>query len=520
MALSAGFLIAAVSTQGAGTTHTLISGGGDGSWATSGNWSNGVPDAAGDTAAYSTSSTSATVTLDKAGGGAVTIGKISKTASGSFTINLGTASGLILDNTGGTGNASIANTSGSGSTTIKPNITFTNTDLTIQNAGGGMTIGTVGSTTLTASTAQTLNLNESSTGTLTINSDIGGSGSSIVLKNISSSTGQITIAGNLGFKVLSISQEGANSLVLAGDNSAFVGNVTTVSGTLNANTSTALSSANTVLMNGGNFSFTDNVTIAGLSGSSGGNAVSSATSLKTLTLGGSGNYAYSGTMGTSGQGNPLFRTALTVALTGSGSQTLTGDSYFSGGTTITSGTLLANNASGSALGTGSVAVDGGVLGGTGFIGGATAVTGGQLAAGTDGTAGILTFDSTLNLAALSGTGQLKFDLGAVGASDKIVLSSGLLSIGSGLLNFDDFSFSTLSGFVGGTFTLLDTSTTISGTLGSSLTGTVGGLSAVLSSNGQDILLTVSAIPEPSTYAAFIGGLTLAAAVVRRRRQSL
>ncbi len=213
--------------------------------------------------------------------------------------------------------------------------------------------------------------------------------------------------------------------------------------------------------------------------------------------------------------------ALSVTKSGSFTQTLSGASNtYTGGTTITGGTLLANNTTGSAFGTGAVAVNGGILGGTGFIQGATTVTGGGLAAGTDGTVGILTFNADLDLAGLTGTGKLKFDLAAVGASDKVVLSSGMLSIGSGQLNFDDFSFTTLSGFDIGVYTLLDSATSISGTFGSSLSGVIGGNNAVLSTNGQDIFLTVSAgaIPEPSTYAALFGVMALGSAALRRRRQ--
>lgn len=181
---------------------------------------------------------------------------------------------------------------------------------------------------------------------------------------------------------------------------------------------------------------------------------------------------------------------------GSGTLFLNGNNTYTGTTTITAGTLA----------------------GTGSLGnGNTTVTGGNIAAGTDGTVGVLTFNNGLNLSGL--TGNLKFDLGSTVASDKLLVTTGALSIGSGLLNFDDFNFTALSGFGTGTYTLFDTSTSISGTLGSSLAGTIGGLNAFLSqsNDSQDILLTVSAvIPEPSTYAAFVGVLALAFALNRNR----
>ena len=82
---------------------------------------------------------------------------------------------------------------------------------------------------------------------------------------------------------------------------------------------------------------------------------------------------------------------------GPGTLALAGTNNYSGGTTVTSGTLLVNNTSGSGLGTGTVSVDGGILGGTGgFSGAATINTTGVLSPGasigTFGT-GALTLES-------------------------------------------------------------------------------------------------------------------------------
>ena len=211
-----------------------------------------------------------------------------------------------------------------------------------------------------------------------------------------------------------------------------------------------------------------------------------------LTFAGSGNWQI---------GSVIMQTgAVSLSLTknGSGTLILNGANTYSGITTVTAGTLAGIGSLGS---------------------GGTTVTGGNIAAGTDGTVGTLTFNNGLDIAGLT-TGKLKFDLNAAGSSDKLVVSAGALSVGSGLLNFDDFTFTALSSFGAGVYTLLDTSTSITGTLGSSLTGTVGGLNAVLSLSGdsQDILLTVSAIPEPSTYAAFAGFVALAFAAQRHRHR--
>jgi autotransporter-associated beta strand protein len=62
----------------------------------------------------------------------------------------------------------------------------------------------------------------------------------------------------------------------------------------------------------------------------------------------------------------------TGALTkiGSGTLTLSGANLYTAGTTVSAGTLVVNNASGSGTGTGGVNVNAGTLGGSGIIGGA------------------------------------------------------------------------------------------------------------------------------------------------------
>lgn len=216
-------------------------------------------------------------------------------------------------------------------------------------------------------------------------------------------------------------------------------------------------------------------------------------------------------------------TATTLAVTknDAGKWILSGANSYNGATSVTAGTLLVNGDNSAATGAVSVA-SGATLGGGGTIGGATtAAAGSFLSAGSaGGAAGTLAFNGTLDVSGLAaGTGGLLFDLGTTAASDKIILSAGALSIGASALNFNDFSFTALGGFGAGTYTLVDTSTSIVGTLGASLTGTIGSYTGVLSlaNAGQDIVLTVTAIPEPSTYATLLGGAMMLATVLRRRR---
>ena len=99
---------------------------------------------------------------------------------------------------------------------------------------------------------------------------------------------------------------------------------------------------------------------------------SSLTTTNTLTINQSTALSYSGAI--------AGGTALNIVNTGSGQLTLLGDtSGWNGLTTISNGTLLANNPSGS-TGSGNVTVYGGTLGGNGSIAGSVTVyPGGTLA---------------------------------------------------------------------------------------------------------------------------------------------
>jgi Right handed beta helix region len=92
---------------------------------------------------------------------------------------------------------------------------------------------------------------------------------------------------------------------------------------------------------------------------------------------------------------------------------------------------------------------------------------------------------------------LLFHLDTVTNSDKVVMDTrSRLNIGTSALTFDDFLFSTGPSFVGGVFTLFESSVPIFGTLGENVTGIVAGSDAALSlsGDGMSILLTVDAPP--------------------------
>jgi len=220
-------------------------------------------------------------------------------------------------------------------------------------------------------------------------------------------------------------------------------------------------------------------------------------------------------------------TANATAVLANGAVKLTGANTYSGGTTVAGGTLLANSTG--ATGTGVVNVQSGAaLGGSGTIAPSGVTTGVavNIAAGgllqpsaVIGTPTTLTFNLSTNTSLNLATGaQLGFYLGTT--SDLVNISNGLLSLNG--QNFSDFAFTAGTGFTTGTYTLFSTSAPgdVTGLLGGSTSGTVGGDSAtlVIDANGQNVDLVVSSavVPEPSTWALMLGGLSLL--VLRQIRQ--
>lgn len=128
--------------------------------------------------------------------------------------------------------------------------------------------------------------------------------------------------------------------------------------------------------------------------------------------------------------------ATSVIKIGTGSLTLTGANNYSRGTTISNGTLLVNNTSGSGTGSGFVSSSGGALGGSGIISGTvTNQAGGTLAPGisvsTEGT--VLTVNSNLTLLVGStNIMQVSHNSGSILSGDQ-VNSSGAITFGGTLI---------------------------------------------------------------------------------------
>ena len=181
---------------------------------------------------------------------------------------------------------------------------------------------------------------------------------------------------------------GATAHSLYGNNTNFTGDIVIKSGGVRLIGANALSATNTVFIdsqNGATFIINgQNQTIAGLNdGENGGGVVINTNDLRTLTLGGCGTYSFSGPISATTATN----LAITVALTGQGTQTLWGDCTYAGATLVNRGTLLVNGS----LAAGSVVTVGtnGTLGGNGIIRGPTTVNGTLAPGGND--RGTLTF---------------------------------------------------------------------------------------------------------------------------------
>lgn len=195
----------------------------------------------------------------------------------------------------------------------------------------------------------------------------------------------------------------------------------------------------------------------------------------------------------------------------------TGNTY-DGGTTVSIGSLIVNNTSGSGTGSGAVIVNtGATFGGTGRSDGAISLDAGSRMSPGDmdnaGVSSVGTFNGGSSLTWNSdGLVGMSFNLGVDQASSDQLVLSGAFTKGTGSTFVFDFTGSTLNASF--TYALV--------TFGSNNGFTAGDFSAINGGDGVfsltgDTLYFGAAIPEPSTYAAFAGVLALAGAVWRKRR---
>jgi autotransporter-associated beta strand protein len=200
--------------------------------------------------------------------------------------------------------------------------------------------------------------------------------------------------------------------------------------------------------------------------------------------------AFSGLIKDGGSGGSL-------AKIGRGRFTLNKGNTYTGGTTVTQGTLLVGNGTGSGTGTGPVAINAGTLGGTGKISGTvtigTATTAAMLAPGSRAELGTLKLSNTLTFNA---RGNYKADLNSTLVRTDQVTAKGV-TINSG-------ATATITDLGTGTLTTGTVLTIINNTANTPISGTFSNLAdgstLVIGSNtylvsyeggtGNDLTLTV------------------------------
>lgn len=336
---------------------------------------------------------------------------------------------------------------------------------------------------------------------ITIN---GGVGSSFTLVGGSPS---IDGAGNT---TLGVGIQGSAGLIKSGGGtlrlntaSTFTGATTLSGGQITLGVTNGLSTT-TKLTNSAGTNFTMqgfSQTLAGLAGN--GTVRTTSGSTSKLTISGATTDTFTGSINDGATGG----VSLSFERAGTGTTLLNGTSAYRGTTTVSGGTLsLGSNLSG----TGSVTVSGGTLASSvaavnlGL--GNFSMTSGALAANGAGI-GTYTLAATKTFTASGGT--LDFTLGSAFTSDKI--------FGSGVGSLFNLSGATLS--LSGTTSVAGSYTLFSGFTGTNVVAglVINGLdSGFTGSLGTDGILTVSAIPEPSTFAALFGTAALGVALLRRR----
>ncbi len=219
---------------------------------------------------------------------------------------------------------------------------------------------------------------------------------------------------------------------------------------------------------------------------------------------------------------------------GSGTTTLTNTNSYTGVTTISAGSLLLVSSSNSNIASSSKIIVGDSLADSSVtlnVTGISAVGGfhvqsGQTLAGHGTVIGDTTFDSGSimspgnsvgkttydgNLTLIKGV-TLAFDLSSVGASDESVVTGAGHMLILNQQSISDFDFNLLPGFGPGDYTLIDSSANgVNGTLSlnpADLSEELGGYNVTLVLQGGDVVLDVQGVPEPSTWAMMIGGVSL------------
>lgn len=284
---------------------------------------------------------------------------------------------------------------------------------------------------------------------------------------VAGSTMQVGSAGNTGNVVFA--PTGAAALTADSAINVAAGTLTAGNNELGFMTSIA---ASTTVASGATLDFADHLSTGGINALFGAGTVNTGTNTATVLTVNSGDFA-----GDIAGGGALVKES-------SGTLTLSGQSAFTGGTTVNAGTLLVDGDL--SFGLGEVTVNtGGTLGGSGIVGTIT-LNGGALAPGSS--PGTFTAQNLFWQ-----DGLLVFDLGP--SSDFLNLTGDLNGFGTSY----GFSFIDAGWVEGSTYDLINFfDTTI--TIDDFFYTNGGGFAGEFAYEGNTLQFTVNTVPEPSTMA--------------------
>lgn len=459
---------------------------------------------------------SGTGSLTQSGTGTLTLSG-ANTYNGTTTINAGTLqigsgtdAGSIASTSSITNNGALVYNVGSGTRTLGAVISG-NGSLTQNSAGGTLSLSAnntyTGGTTVSAGTLLVTNTTGSGTGS-----------GDVSVSNGATLGGTGTVAGNVALNGATIGSP--SSLLTLG------GNLTTT-GTSNVASTSTVNVGGAINVNSGTFTVSGTLGGSGIVNVANGAALAGTATLGATTLAG-------GTLGSNG--NTLTLSS-TLDATGNNSIGTGATVNVAGTTTISSGVFSVNGTLG---GTGAKIIQNGAsLKGGGIINGATTFQGGStLAPGNS--PGVISFTGDLSLSGYTeievlgtirgnpttgydginlttGTGQALTYGGTLTMSFNAPVSAGvydIFALADGVYQSGTFGVVSIGGTaIASTGTVSITGSGWSTTMTEISSGPTWNL--VFDNASGD--LTVTAIPEPSTYGAFAGLCMVGFAAWRRRR---